>query len=338
MKHAIHRLDVLQRRRFLRGGAGGLVSLAALAFDRRADAARSDQLQLLCSGPAGSIPDLITRSVGQQLWASRGQRSVVDNRPGAAGQLSVAALKAAPADGNTWLLAQGAIAAVYPYLYPKLAYDAATDLAPVSLAGEMTLALAVGPAVPAAVVDVRELSLWLRSHPALANIGSPGTGTLPHLLAAMLLRADSTPWQHIPYSGGPPALAALLGGQIAALVLPEGLLSPHRTSGRLRVLATSGAQRTALMPDVPTLVEQGHADLVVREWFGFFMSGRCSTESVEAGSKALREALAQPQLVTQFADSGMVATSSTPAAMAARIAVEQRYWAPVLRELGVRVD
>jgi tripartite-type tricarboxylate transporter receptor subunit TctC len=270
--------------------------------------------------------------------ASRGQRSVVDNRPGAAGQLSVAALKAAPADGNTWLLAQAAIATVYPYLYPKLAYDAATDLAPVSVAGEMTLALAVGPAVPAAVVDVRDLGLWLRSHPALANIGSPGTGTLPHLLAAMLLRASDTPWQHIPYSGGPPALAALLGGQIAALVLPEGLLNPHRSSGRLRVLATSGAQRTALMPDVSTLVEQGHADLVVREWFGFFMSGRSSTESVEAASKALREALAQPQLVTQFVDSGMVATSSTPAAMAARIAVEQRYWAPVLRGLGVRID
>jgi tripartite-type tricarboxylate transporter receptor subunit TctC len=89
---------------------------------------------------------------------------------------------------------------------------------------------------------------------------------------------------------------------------------------------------------VATLVEQGHADLVVREWFGFFMSGRCLTERVDAGSKALRVALAQPQLVTQFVDSGLVATSSTPAAMAARIAGEQRYWAPVLRGLGVRID
>ena len=131
MKHVIHPPGALQRRCFLRAGAGGLVSLAGLGFSRPADAARSDQLQLLCSGPAGSIPDLIARSVGQQLGASRGQRSVVDNRPGSAGQLSVAALKAAPADGNTWLLAQGAIATVYPCLHPKRAYDAATDLAPV---------------------------------------------------------------------------------------------------------------------------------------------------------------------------------------------------------------
>ncbi len=324
--------------RFLRVGAGGLLSLVAVSFDRAADAARSDQVQLLCSGPAGSIPDLICRSVGEQLFATRGQRVIVDNRPGAAGQLSVGALKAAPADGNTLLLAQGAIATVYPYLYPKLAYDAAADLVPVSLAGEMTLALAVGPAVPASVTDVRGLVAWLRSHPALANVGSPGTGTLPHLLAAMLLRAADTPWQHIPYSGGPPALAALLGGQIAALVLPEGLISPLRTGGRLRVLATSGAQRTTLMPDVPTLVEQGHADLVVREWFAFFMSGKVAPERVDAWSRDLQGALGRPPLVAQFQESGMVAASSTPAALAARIAAEQLYWSPVLRGLGVRVD
>lgn len=338
LPHAIDRQWPSGRRRLLRAGAGGLLTLAGLSFDRAAHAARSDLVQLLCSGPPGSIPDLICRSVAEQLFTSRSQRVVVDNRPGAAGQLSVGALKAAPADGNTWLLAQGAIATVYPYLYPKLAYDATADLAPVSLAGEMTLALAVGPAVPASVTDLPGLLAWLRSHPALANVGSPGTGTLPHLLAAMLLRAADTPWQHIPYSGGPPALAALLGGQIAVLVLPEGLINPFRAAARLRVLASSGAQRTALMPDVPTLVEQGHADLVVREWFAFFMSGKASPEGVDAGSKALQDVLARPQLVTQFQESGMVAASSTPAALATRIAAEQRYWAPVLRGLGVRVE
>ena len=324
-----------ERRNFLLAAAG---TLAALSSARPAAAARSDTTQLLCSGPAGSIPDLICRIVGEQLFAVHGQRMLIDNRPGAAGQLSVAALMAAPADADTLLLAQGAIATIYPALYPKLAYDPVADLAPVSLAGEMTLALAVGPAVPAAVTDVRELMAWLRAHPALANIGSPGTGTLPHLLAAMLLRAADLPWQHIPYSGGPPALAALLGGQIAALVLPEGLLNPHRAARRLRVLATSGAQRTALMPDVPTLVEQGHGELVLREWFAFFMPGRTPLARVEAWSKILRGVLLAPPLVAQFLDAGMVATSSTPAALAARIAAEQRYWAPVLRGLGVGVE
>jgi tripartite-type tricarboxylate transporter receptor subunit TctC len=262
----------------------------------------------------------------------------VDNRAGAAGQIAVAALKAGPADGSTLLLAQGAIATVYPYLYPKLAYDPAADLAPVSLAGEMILALAVGPAVPGTVTNVRELVDWMRRNPKLANVGSPGTGTLPHLLEAMLFQRADVAWQHIVYSGGPPAMVDLLGGQIAALVLPEGLFRQHQQAGRLRVLATSGAQRTAMLPAVPSLLEQGYTDLIVREWFGFFMSGQVAPAVVEASSKALRQALAQPELVAAFEVSAMVATSSTPAALAARIAAEQRYWEPIIRSIGVRVE
>ena len=104
------------------------------------------------------------------------------------------------------------------------------------------------------------------------------------------------------------------------------------------MLASSGAQRTALMPDVPTLVEQGYAKLVVREWFAFFMSGKVPSEKVQAWASTLREALAQPRLKTQFLDSGMVAASCTPAELAARIAAEQRDWALVLRGLNVRVE
>ncbi len=294
--------------------------------------------RILCSGPAGSIPDIVARRVSEQLNARPGQNVFVDNRPGAAGQLSVAALKDGPADGTSILLAQGAIATVYPYLYPKLGYDPAIDLAPVSLAGEMTLALAVGPAVPQEVTDVRGLLAWMRREPGRANVGSPGTGTLPHLLEAMLLREAGVPWQYVAYSGGPPAMVDLLGGQIAALVLPEGLFRQHKGAGRLRVLATSGAQRTAMMPDVPTLAEQGHPQLVVREWFGFFMPGRASPAVVEASSRSLQVALAQPELMAAFAGSGMVAASSTPAALTARISTEQRSWEPLVRSLGLRVE
>lgn len=315
----------------------GLTTGLGLATSAQAQAT-ADTWRLLCSGPPGSIPDIVARRVAEQLARTDAPKAIVDNRAGAAGQLAVAALKGSASDGNTLLLAQSAIATIYPYLYAKLAYDPAQDLAPVSMAGEMTLALAVGPAVPAVVTTTREWLAWMRSNPALANVGSPGTGTLPHLLAAMLMREAGVPWQHIVYSGGPPAMVALLGGQLAALVLPEGLFNPHRTAGRLRVLATSGAQRTALMPDVPTLVEQGFADLVVREWFAFFMSARVAPAVVEARSRVLRAALAQPELVAAFADAGMVAVSSTPAALAARIAAEQRTWAPLIRALALQVE
>jgi tripartite-type tricarboxylate transporter receptor subunit TctC len=243
-----------------------------------------------------------------------------------------------PADGSTVLLAQGSVASAYPYLYSKLAYDPAVDLKPVSLAAEVTLGLAVGPAVPASVGNIHELVEWMRRNPKLANAASPGAGSPPHLLEAMLFRKADVAWQHVAYAGGPPAMAAVLGGQIAALVLPEGLLRPHQTAGRLRVLATSGAQRSSYLPDVATFVEQGYPGLVVIDWFAFFMSGKVSPSVIDATSQTLRAAIARPELAATFAESGMVAASSTPAALAARIAAEQRYWERVIRENAIRVD
>ena len=329
------------RREFLRRSSVGTAALWTLGLGVGGQAkaqAAFDPLHVLCSGPPGSIPDIVARRIAEQIPARHAARVLVDNRAGAAGQIAINALKGGPTDGSTMLLAQGAIATVYPYLYAKLAYDPVADLMPVSLAGEMTLALAVGPAVPASVGNVRELAAWMRSNPKLANVGSPGTGTLPHLMEAMLFREADVPWQHIVYSGGPPAMVDLLGGQIAALVLPEGLFRQHKASGRLRVLATSGAQRTTLLPDVPTLVEQGFRELVVREWFAFFMAGRTAPSLVDAGSRALQAAIAQPSLGTAFAESGMVAMASTPAALASRIAAEQKYWEPIIRAIGVRAE
>ncbi len=296
--------------------------------------------RILCSGPAGSIPDIVARRVAETLTRDHAgaTTTIVDNRPGAAGQLAVNALKSAPADGSTLLLAQGALATVYPYLYTKLGYDPQVDLQPVSLASEMTLALAVGPAVPSQVTNVRELANWMRTHPKLANVGSPGIGTLPHLLEAMLFQEADTPWQHVAYAGGPPAMVDLLGGQIAALVLPEGLMRQHKATGRLRVLGTSSAQRSSYFPDVPSLVEQGFRDAVMREWFAFFMPARVPQPVIEAASDVLRLALAKPDVMASFAEAGMRAISSTPAAMATSIANEQRYWQPMLRGLGIKVE
>lgn len=338
MTHSISHEPAAERRRFLRASAQGLAALAALSFDRPADAARSDPMHMLCSGPPGSIPDLVARAVADQLFTTLGQRVVVDNRPGAAGQISVNALKSAPADGSTLLLAQGAIATVYPYLYAKLAYDPVVDLQPVSLASEMSLGLAVGPAVPIEVATLADFIVWIRRHPRDANVGSPGTGTLPHLLEAMLFREEGVAWQHVAYSGGPPAVTALLGGQIAALALPEGLLRQHHSTRRLRVLATSGPARSAYLPDVASFVEQGHPDLVVKEWFAFFASGRVLNATVETTSTVLREAIARPELSTVFAQAGMTPASSSPSVLSARIAAEQRYWQPVLRANDIHAD
>ena len=327
------------RRDFLNFGCAATATLLSASLVETAAAqASSTPLRVLCSGPAGSIPDIVARRIAEQFSATSGRAAFVENKPGAAGQIAVNALKAAPADGSTVLLAQGAVATVYPYLYAKLAYDPVRDLQPVSLAGEMTLGLSVGPAVPASVTSVRELVDWMLANPKLANAGSPGTGTLPHLLEAMLFREADVPWQHVVYSGGPPAMVDLLGGQIAVLVLPEGLLRQHKAAGKIRVLATSGSQRSAYFPDVPSLTELGFRDLIVREWFAFFMPANVPSAVIETTSQALRSAIARPELIAAFSESGMAAASSTPAALSTRIAAEQRYWQPIIRTTGIRAE
>lgn len=324
----------LQRRRLVRAAAYGVAAMLA----RRTAAARAAPLRILCSGPGGSIPDLVARSVGEQWAQTSGASALVDNRPGAAGLLSIAALKSAPADGSTLLLAQGAIATIYPALYDKLAYDATRDLQPVTLASEMSLALAIGPAVPDEVQSLQGFVDWALRHPAAVNIGSPGIGTLPHLLSSLLMHDCGVAWQHVAYSGGPPAVTALLGGQIAALVLPEGLLRPHLASRRVRVLATSGPARSDHLPEVPSLAEQGHPGLVIKEWFAFFAPGAAPRDAVANLAAELQAAIARPAVMAAFARAGMTAASSSPEALASRIAAEQRTWQPLLRARGIRAE
>jgi tripartite-type tricarboxylate transporter receptor subunit TctC len=178
----------------------------------------------------------------------------------------------------------------------------------------------------------------MRANPKLANVASPGTGTLPHLLEVMLFREANVPWQHVVYAGGPPAMIDLLGGQIAALVLPEGLFRQHKATGKLRVLATSGADRSTYFPDVATFVEQRYRNLIVREWFAFFMPARVPTSTINAVSQTIQTALVRPDLSASFADSGMMAVASTPAVLAARISQEQRYWQPILLATGIKAE
>ena len=295
-------------------------------------------LHIISGSAAGSTPDTVARRLADQLRGHYAQRAVVENRPGALGRIAMNSLKVAPADGSTVWLASGTIATVNPYVQPMLGYDPGVDLKPVSLVAQMPLALAVGPAVPDTVTSTRGLMDWMRRNPGSANVGSPGVGSMPHLLEALLFRQAGVEWQHVAFPGGAPTVVALLGGHIAALILPEAVLSQHRSTGRLRVLATSGPQRTPLMPDVPSLVEQGFADLVVQEWFAVFMLSTVPDAVVEAASRTIRAAVAQPQLAASFTDLGMEVVASTPAELAARINAEQRIWAPLIRANGIRSE
>ena len=330
----------MPRRRVLIAGAAAAAAAAcgSASIGQTASGAKQERLRILCTGPAGSVPDIVARTFGEALAGAFAQQVVIDNRPGAAGQIAVQALKSAPADGSTWLLGQGAIASLYPTLYGKLGYDPARDLVPVSLAAEMNLGVAVGNAVPAEVADTRMLIEWMRRHSGEANAASPGTGTLPHILEAMLFDQPGLDWRHVPYPGGPPAMAALLGGQVAVLVLPEGLLLPQLSGGRLRLLGTSGRERSRFSPTVPTLIEQGHARSVMREWFAFFAPAGTPARIAEQASEAIGNVVTRAGLLRRFEDAAMMAAQSSPSQLAAKIDDDRRAWMPLLVKAGIRGD
>lgn len=295
-------------------------------------------LRILCTAPGGTVPDIVARRYAEQLSARYPGGVIVDNRAGAAGRIAVAALKQAAPDGNTWLLAQGAVATVYPHLYDKLAYDPVADLRPLSMASEAVLGLAVGPAVPDSVATLAQLVEWLRSHPAQASYGSPGVGTLPHLMVALLAKEARLDLTHLPYAAGPAALVELMAGRLSVLALPEGLLRPLQAAGKLRVLATSGASRSSFLPGVASVAEQGYPKLVMREWFAFFMPAGATAAALDAASQTIRQAALQPPLRAALAESGMLAVTSSPQELAERIAAEQPYWRGVLSATGIRAE
>ncbi|MBK7260428.1 MAG: twin-arginine translocation pathway signal protein [Rubrivivax sp.] len=328
------------RRQLLRGAAAwvGASAFGVTSAVQTQTGAPGSSLRILCTAPGGTIPDIVARSYAEQLGASHSRGVVVDNRAGAAGRIAVGVLKQAAPDGSTLLLAQGAVASVYPYLYDTLAYDPVADLKPLSLAAEAVLGLAVGPAVPDSVTSLTSLVDWIRANPDKATHGSPGVGTLPHLMVALLAREAQLHWQHVPYAGGPQALTDLMAGRLTALALPEGLLRPLQAAGKLRVLATSGPTRSSFLPNVASVVEQGFPRLVMREWFAFFAPGGTPSSLADELSASLQQVAAQPAVKAALAEIGMLALASTGGELRERIAREQPYWRAVVSSTGVRVE
>ena len=329
------------RRTFLRHvGTGVGAGALSLAFANSFAAAGPsiEQMRVLCGFPAGSIPDFVARQVANQLAPNYPRGCVVENRVGAAGQVAISGLKASPADGATLLLAPGAVATVYPAIYAKLNYDPAKDLAPVSVGGEVTLAVAVGPAVPASVDSLPALIDWLRANPKLANIGSPGIGTPPHLFETRLFSAAKLPWVHVGYAGGPAAINDLLGGNIAAVELPEGILREHHDAGKVRIVATSGKQRSTYLPNVPAISEAGYGDVAMTDWYCFFLPGDATSGLIDTTSRAIGGAMANAGLMAAYAATGMRINTSSPTEVASRIATERTEWASVIRENNIHVD
>jgi tripartite-type tricarboxylate transporter receptor subunit TctC len=324
----------MTNRRQFTAQLGALAAAAALPFG--ASARQPELSRLIVGFPPGGSTDNVARRLAEKLRGPLNTNLIIDNKPGAGMQISVTALKDAPADGSALLLSPPAPFSIYPFTYKKLPYTVG-DVTPVSMVCAFPFAFAVGPAVPDSVKNVPDFIAWARANPTKANFGSPASGSTPHLVGSLLGKLAGVELTHVGYRGDAPGLQDLMGGQLSAYSTTLGSFLPHLKSGRLRLLAVSGTARSSFVPDLPTYKEQGY-DLEMTEWFGLFVPARTPAEIIQRIAEATRIAVADPDYVRGLAEFGMTARASTSQELAALLRAETDLWRVNVKRLGFTAD
>ena len=310
--------------------------LAPLALAAQAAAPAdypSRPIRLLVPFAPGGGADTLARIITPKLAESMGQQWVVDNRGGAAGNIAAETVARAAPDGNTVFMGFSTVLTVNPSLY-KLAFDPVKDLKPVTLLATAQYILVVNPGVQAA--SVKELVALLKQKPRSLNFASAGVGSPLHLASELFQKRAGVEMTHIPYKGGGPAAAAVLGGEAHVIFASVASSLPQVKAGRLRALATTGLKRSKVVPDLPTMAEQGFPGFDVTTWYALMVPGPTPPTLVTRLRDEAIKALQRTDVQQVMAGQGLEAETSTPRELAARIAEESRTWAEVIRAAGIR--
>ncbi len=327
------------RRHFLQTSAALAAGSALGSFPLAAFAQALDQVKIFYGSPPGSSGDSVARRVGEKMAGTPYTRNaaVVENKPGAGGRIALESLKAAPADGSHLALAPVAALANYPFIYSKLGYDP-KDFTPVAVGAIMQHGLAVGPVVPVSVKTVKDFLAWAKANPKDASYGSPGAGSTPHFLGALLGINSGVDLKHIPYRGSVPGVTDVVGGQVAAMVTPVGDFIPNHKAGKLRILASSGPKRSPFLPDVPTFAESGFNELTTEEWFGFYAPARTPRNVILAANAAINAALKDKAVVDAINLVGLITGGGTPEDAARWQEAEAKNWGPLIKKIGFTAE
>ena len=296
-------------------------------------------VRLIVPFPAGGTTDILARAIAQKLSESLGQSFVVDNRPGAGGNIGSDLVAKSPPDGYTLLMGTVGTHAINPGLYPKMPYDHVKDFAPVVLVAGVPNVLVVNPGVP--VKTVAELVTLARDKPGTINFASSGSGTSIHLSGELFKSLTGTQITHVPYKGSSPALTDLIGGQVQIMFdnLPSAM--PHIKGGKLRAIALTSSKRAPALPDVPTIAESGVASLASFEatsWFGIFAPAGTPRDVVLKINADTNKALQSAEMKEKLLSQGAEAVGNTPEYFADYIKAETIKWARVVRDSGAKVD
>ena len=323
----------LPRRRFLHlaAGAAALPTVSPFAW---AQAYPTRPVRIIVGFPAGTSADIVARLMGQWLASHLGQPSVIENRPGAAGNIgSEAVVRAAP-DGYSllWALSANAISATF---YDNLNFNFIRDIAPVATVGRIPLVMVVNPSFPAETVP--EFIAYAKANPGKINMASGGNGGTLHVTGELFKMMTGVSMTHVPYRGDAPALTAVLSGQVQVMFATMPAAIEQIRAGKLRALAVTTTARSAALPDIPTVGEfvQGYEASI---WHGVGAPKATPAEIVEILDKQVNAALADPTFKTRFADLGVEPFPSSPAEFGQFIGAETEKWAKVIKFAGIKPD
>lgn len=311
-----------------------LVSIAALWLAAMTAFAQDKQVRIVLGFPPGASSDTLTRLLADRMRPLIGQTLIVENKPGADGMIGAETVKAAPPDGSTLLLTPVANMAIFPHSRgAAMRYDPFRDFEPVAHLTNFQLALVLNAEIPARTAA--EYAALVRKDPRMGDYASAAQGSLPHFFGVMFARSAGIEVTHIPYKGSAPALQALAGGEIKAamFVLADALTLVR--SGKARVVAVSGAQRSTLAPEVPTFKELGY-DIEGYGWYALFAPARTPRDIVERYAKAAIEVIRAPDMKQRLEQMGLEPTGLGPAELGAILRTDYDKWGPVIRASGFK--
>jgi tripartite-type tricarboxylate transporter receptor subunit TctC len=302
--------------------------------------AQSDQpIRILVGFPPGGSTDTVARVLADKMSVVLKQPIIIDNKPGAGGRIASQALKASAPDGLTFMIAPNATPVFQTLLYSPavLKYDMLKDFAPVAVVVSYPLALAVGR--DTGVKTATDYVAWVKAHPQLASFGTAGAGGQTHFSGLQLGKAMGVNLQVVPYRGNGPLVTDLLGGQVPAGVMTAGDILPHQGGGRVRIVAVFGADRSALLPDVPTFKEQGIDIDTGDAWTGMWAPANTPQAQIDRMQNALKQVLALPEVRDILANKAALNPDFRPADEMDKLQrKELAYWGPVIKASGFTPD
>ncbi len=312
------------------------VLLACLSLEAPAQGYPAKPVHIVVPFPPAGAADLLSRALGRKLGETWGQPVVVDNRPGAGGNIGAEAVARSPADGYTLLMGAVTTHAVSMSLYSKLGYDLEKDLAPVSLVANVPHILVAHPSVPG--TSLADVIRYLKSQDGKVNFASQGNGTLSHLEFELMKSMAGFSANHVPYKGSAPAMVDLLSGNVVLLFdsIPSSL--PQVRAGKLKGIAVASSRRSPVLPEVPTLSEAGLAGFAADSWFGVMAPAGTPKEIVGKLNADIVKALEVAEVKDIIAKQGGEVRGSTPEQMAAQIRSDREKWGKVVRESGAKIE